>query len=133
MNTDRRRPRGFTLLEALMALLVLFLAMLLGYGLAARQPMAMERLEAGEDAMRAIESALETLRAQTARPRSRNLQPVLDYSPPVKARDLLLDLEVETANPAGPPDLYLVRVVARYRVGRALHSRQVETLIWKPQ
>jgi hypothetical protein len=113
-----------------MALLVLTLAMLLGYGFMMRQPQAMKRLDAGDEALRAIESSLETLRsgAIPVQP-SRMLQPVIAYPPPTAAADLLINLEVE---PTAIDGLFLVSLEARYRVGRAIHRRHVQSQIWSP-
>lgn len=126
---ESRSARGFTLLEALVALLILSLAMLLGYGFMMRQPQAMTRLEAGDEALRAIESSLETLRAGAIPLEPGMLQPVIAYPPPTVAADLLLDLEIE---PTETPDLYSVHLEARYRVGRSIHRRHVQSLIWSP-
>lgn len=125
-----RAGRGFTLLEALMALLVLTLAMLLGYGFMMRQPQAMKRLDAGDEALRAIEASLETIRsgAIPVQP-SRMLQPVIAYPPPTTAVDLLIDLEVE---PTETPGLFAVSLEARYRVGRSIHRRRIQSLVWSP-
>jgi len=124
-----RANRGFTLIEALMALLVLTLAMLLGYGFMMRQPQALQRLDAGDEALRALEASLETLRSGAIPLQPGMLQPVIAYPPPTKAVDLLVDLEVE---PTDTPRLFAVSLEARYRVGRAIHRRQVQSLIWSP-
>lgn len=112
-----------------MALLVLSLAMLLGYGFLMRQPQTMQRLDAGDEALRALEASLETLRSGAIPLEDGMLQPVIAYPPPVKAADLLVDLEVE---PTDTPRLFAVSLEARYRVGRAIHRRRVESLIWSP-
>jgi len=111
------------------ALLVLSLAMLLGYGFMLRQPRAMERLDAGDEALRAIEASLETIRAGAIPLESGMLQPVIAYPPPTTATDLLIDLEVE---PTDTPGLLAVDLEARYRVGRAIHRRHVQSMVWSP-
>lgn len=112
-----------------MALLVLTLAMLLGYGFMMRQPQAMKRLDAGDEALRAIEASLETIRAGAIPLQPGMLQPVIAYPPPAAAADLLIDLEVE---PTATPGLFAVSLEARYRVGRAIYRRQVQSLVWSP-
>lgn len=126
---ERHAGSGFTLIEALVALLILTLAMLLGYGFMMRQPRALQRLDAGDEALRAIESSLETIRAGAVPLQDGMLQPVIAYPPPTKAADLLIDLEVE---PTETPGLYAVSLEARYRVGRSIHRRSVDTLVWSP-
>lgn len=124
-----RAGRGFSLIEALVALLVLTLAMLLGYGFMMRQPQAMKRLDAGDEALRALESSLETMRAGVVPLVDGMLQPVIAYPPPTTAADLLVNLDVE---PTETPGLFTVNLEARYRVGRAIHRRHVQSLVWSP-
>ena len=120
---------GFTLLEALVALAVVALALLLGYGFMMRQPRAMQRLDAGDEALRAIEASLETIRAGAIEIESGFLQPGVAFPTPRKAEDLMVDLEVSATE---TPGLFAIHLEARYRVGRSIHRRHVETLIWRP-
>jgi prepilin-type N-terminal cleavage/methylation domain-containing protein len=124
-----RGRRGFTLVEALVALLLITAALMLGYGFMMRQPQASARLDAGSEALRALESSLETLRSGAIPLESGMLQPVLAYPPPTAAEDLLVDLDVETTE---IENLFIVTLEARYRVGRAIHRRQVQSMIWSP-
>ena len=129
-RSPERARRGFTLLEALVALLLLTLAMLLGYGFMMRQPQATARLDAGDDAMRALEASLETLRSGALPLEPGMLQPLIAYPPPTRAADLLIDLEEVT--PTDTPGLFAISLEARYRVGRTIHRRQIQSLIWSP-
>lgn len=126
---DNGTRHGFTLLESLVALVVVALALLLGYGLMMRQPRAMERLDAGDEALRAIEASLETLRAGAIELDSGFLQPGIAYPSPLHADELMVDLDVA---PMETPGLYAVTLEARYRVGRSIHQRQVQSLVWIP-
>ncbi len=112
-----------------MALLILTLAMLLGYGFMLRQPQALQRLDAGDEALRAIEASLETIRSGAIPLQDGMLQPVIAYPPPATADDLLVDLEVEPTDTAG---LFVVTLEARYRVGRSIHTRRVQSQVWSP-
>lgn len=123
------RRSGFTLVEALVALLILALALLLGYGFMMRQPRALERLAAGDEALRILEASLESLRSGVVELESGMLQPVIAFPPPTRARDLLVDLEVE---PTEIPGLVTVTLEARYRVGQTIHVRRLQSLIWSP-
>lgn len=124
-----QRLAGVTLLEALMALLVLTVALLLGMGLIVRQPGAAKRLEASDEALRSIEAAIETMRTGAVPLQSRTLASPVDYPNPIKTEELLLQLEVEPGEVEG---LYEVTVEARYRVGRQMHRRRVQTMVWRP-
>lgn len=126
---DNGADNGFTLIEALVALMVVTMALLLGYSMMIRQPRASERLDAGDEALRAIEASLETIRAGALPLESGFLQPGIAYPPPVRARELMVDLDVTAT---GTPGLYAVSLEARYRVGPSIHRRQVESLIWAP-
>ena len=88
-----------------------------------------ERLDAGEEALCAIEASLETIRAGALPLESGFLQPGIAYPLPVRARELMVDLDVTAT---ATPGLYAVSLEARYRVGPSIHRRQVESLIWAP-
>lgn len=121
---------GLALLESLIALLVVTVALLLGLRLAVVQPRAVERLEAGEAALGAIEAALETIRAGALPLEPGALLPPAAYSATPETADLRLTLEVVPREPAG---LFEVAVEARYLVRREIHHRRVETLVWRPE
>ena len=126
---DNGADNGFTLIEALVALMVVTMALLLGYSMMIRQPRASERLDAGEEALRAIEASLETIRAGALPLESGFLQPGIAYPLPVRARELMVDLDVTAT---ATPGLYAVSLEARYRVGPSIHRRRVDSLIWAP-
>ena len=126
---DNGVENGFTLIEAMVALMVVAMALLLGYSFMIRQPRAIERLDAGDEALRAIEASLETIRAGAIPLESGFLQPGTAYPLPVRAKELMIDLDVTAAD---TPGLYAVSLEARYRIGPSIHRRQVETLIWSP-
>jgi prepilin-type N-terminal cleavage/methylation domain-containing protein len=128
-SPDDGSRNGFTLLESLVALVVVALALLLGYGFMMRQPQATQRLDAGDDALRAIEASLETLRAGAIPLESGFLEPGIAYPPPHRAAELMVDLEVASTE---IPGLYALNVEARYRVGRSIHRRRIQTMVWSP-
>lgn len=121
---------GFTLLEALVALLLVTFAMLMGFGFMARQPHTMKRLRAGDDALRAVEATIETIRAGALPLESGFLLPAVAYPASVQTEHLLLDLDVQPREVDG---LYEITVEARYRVGGNIHRRRVTTLVWRPR
>lgn len=124
------RNRGFTLLEALVALLLVTFGMLMGFGLTARQPQTMKRLRAGDEALRAVEATIETIRAGALPLESGFLRPTVAYPAPVRTEHLVLDLEVRPREVDG---LYEITVEARYQVGREILRRRVTTLVWRPR
>src|SRR5205807_988666 len=58
-----RGESGFTVVEALIALVIIGVALLLGMGLLLQQPRVLHRIDAQRQALRAIESTIESLRA----------------------------------------------------------------------
>jgi hypothetical protein len=112
-----------------MALLVVGVAVLLGAGLMAQQSQTSERLAAGDEALRAIEASLETLRAGALPLHSGVLQSPAAYPGSAAPEELLLMLDVKTVEPDG---LFEVTIEARFRVGRGMHRRRVRTLVWRP-
>ena len=118
-----RAPHGFTLIETLVALVLLTLALLLGLGLVLQQPRIIRRLDAQREALHTLEVTLEALRAGALPLTSQEL-------PPVGPRGMTPSVEVE---PAGyPPGLYHVEVRVRYVVERQPRERAVESLLWRP-
>ncbi len=133
-----RSTSGFSLVEALFALAIVALALLLGLGLLAQQRHVLERLDARREADRRIEEALEALRsgavplppAETA-----VTLPAPPGEPPPGAAVGVgagLEILVRVALAEPPADLYHVWVVARYEVAGRPTVRSVETEIWRP-
>ncbi|HTG37079.1 MAG TPA: prepilin-type N-terminal cleavage/methylation domain-containing protein [Thermoanaerobaculia bacterium] len=107
------RPSGFTLIEALVALTLLGVALLLGMQLLIQTPRIISRIDAERQAFRAMEATLESLRA--------GLPP-----PP----DLEVKVSVEE-EPAHLPGLSHVTLTAHYSVLGVDHKKQLETLVWR--
>ena len=122
---------GFTLLETLVALSLLAVAMLLTLSLIFQEPRTLNRLDAHEQAFRALEQTLEGIRAGRTVPLGR--QPVdpgwllLPEDP--AARDLRIWSERQPESGSG---LYRLTLTARYRAGRDWYRRSLETLVWYP-
>ena len=126
-NRDRGRQAGFSLVEALVALAILALVLLMGLGLVWQQRRVLVRLEAREAADAALAEALEVFRSGAMPPVS-GAVPVT--APAGRAEGLRVTALVSPAEP--PPDLYRARLVARYRVAGEEVTRTVETQLWRP-
>lgn len=124
------RRNGFALIEALVALALVSLALLMGMAILLRQPRAQSRLDAGGGALRAIEASVETLRATPGLTLDgRRLTPGLEYpeSPDVDG----LQVWLESAAEDGPEGLWRISLEARYLVGKEPHRKRLETLLWR--
>jgi type II secretory pathway pseudopilin PulG len=124
---DRDPRAGFALVEALVALAVLALVLLLGLGLVWQQRRVLVRLEAREAADAALAEALEVLRSGGMPPVSGVVPVTVPVGP---AEGLEVVARVTRAEP--PPDLFHALLVARYRVAGATELRTVETRLWRP-
>lgn len=133
---DRRRRdvpsgrHGFSLIEALVALALVSVALLMGMAILLRQPRTQQRLDAGGEALRALEASVETLRAVPSLPlESRRLRPGVAYPEGLGAEGLQIWLETAPAD--GPEGLWEIQLEARYLVGREPHRKRLETLLWR--
>ncbi len=119
-----------------MALALLGVALLLTMSLFLQQSLLERRLAAHEEALRAIDSTLEVVRAGL--PLAAGTVEVdpdvllgFDESPAVpRAEGLRLWLEMEEESPRG---LFRLTVRARYGVRGFFFDRTVETLVWRPR
>lgn len=122
--------RGFSLVEALVALAILALALFLGLGLLWQQRRVLVRLEAREAADGALVEALESLRAGAV--------PLVSGPLPVGERsgrrpappELSVRVRVIPVEP--PAGLFRCEVVARSTVRGETVSRAVVTQVWRP-
>ena len=118
-----RPSSGFSLVESLIALLVVSVALLMGLPLIQQQPGIVKRLDAQHVALREIESTVEALRSGAMPLQSIHL-PASPGQP-----SLWVDVQPETDAPAG---LHHVTVRALWRIHGRDFEKRVETLIWSP-
>jgi prepilin-type N-terminal cleavage/methylation domain-containing protein len=118
-----RLTSGFSLVESLIALLVVSVALLMGLPLIQQQPGIVKRLDAQHVALREIESTIDAMRSGIMPLQSIHLAP----SPGQPS--LWVDVQPETDAPAG---LYHVTVRARWRIQGKDFEKKVETLVWSP-
>lgn len=126
--SPRRRQSGFTLLETLLALTILSIALLFTTALLVAEPRIAGRFDADRQAMRAIESTLEAVRAGVIPLADAQLLGFSTQAGGAASRDLAVYLTVSPGDVAG---LYRVSVSARYTVFGHAHEKHVETLVWR--
>lgn len=120
------RPNGFTLIEALVALTILGVALLLGMQLLIQTPRIIRRVDAERQAFRALEATLEGVRAGTIDLADQTLTGFFTAAGTRAPRDLEVLIHVE---PADLPGLYHVTLTAHYSVFKVAQKKQLETLV----
>jgi|SRR6185295_18255769 len=129
MRGAERGESGFTVVETLIALVIIGVALLLGMALLLQQPRVLHRIDAQRQALRAIESTIEALRA--------GLLPLEDaeydgYNTAVgasPAKGMTVDVAIEPS--PDTPNLYKVHVEAHYKVAGQAKTRAVDTYLWR--
>lgn len=129
-----RRPQGaaaegFSLIEALIALTLVSLTLLLGLAAVSQHRTAVRILDARSNALEATEAVLESLRAgavqvQTGPVRWLGPPPPLTVDP-----DLKLQLALRVRD-LGPPGLREVTVITRFEVLGETRILQHPTAVW---
>ena len=122
----RQARSGFTLIESLVALALVSVGLLLAVGVQMQQPLALERLRARQEVTRALEAALESVRAG-ALPLADGVVP--GGPPGGAARGLVVRLHVEAA---GTRDLYQVTCEALYTLRGRPQRALLTSLVWAP-
>ncbi len=132
MSVRRQRTparQGFSLIEATVGLALITAILLSGMTLLVIQPRLTDRARASEEAMRAIEAALETVRAQQLPLESGQLLPGVTYPTTNPNRDMRLTLDVQ---PTATPQLLQLEIVATYLTSGRPGTRRLTTLAWRP-
>ncbi len=131
------RPGGFTLIEALVALTILGVALLLGMQLLIQTPRIIRRIDAERQAFRAMEATLEGVRAggidlkDQELMRFRTAAGTLAYDELLDKDPLQLKVFIDV-EPADLPGLCHVTLTARYLALKAPQKKQLETLVRRP-
>lgn len=124
------RPNGFTLVEALIALTLLGVALLLGMQLLIQTPRILRRIDAERQAFRALEATLESLRAGGGS--FKEDQELTGFFTAAGTKEAPPDLRVTVhAEPAHLPGLFHVTLTARYTVLHVACTKRLETLVWR--
>jgi prepilin-type N-terminal cleavage/methylation domain-containing protein len=122
------RPNGFTLLEALVALAVLGIALLLGMQLLIQVPRVVRRLDAERQAFRALEATLESLRASGGPTEDEELSHFFTAAGTPAPLELTVSVHVE---PGRLPGLYHVTLTTHYTVLNVTYTKRLETMFWR--
>jgi prepilin-type N-terminal cleavage/methylation domain-containing protein len=130
MSLSRLPPRagrahGFTLVEALIALTVLGIALLLGMALVIQLRRDVRRLDAEREAMRAMEASLEAMRAGTLPVEDSELRGFITLPLAPASHGLWIMVTVDATE---RPGLYKVTLTAYYSVLNSKHQKQLQAL-----
>jgi prepilin-type N-terminal cleavage/methylation domain-containing protein len=142
-------PRGFSLIEVLVALTLLGIALLLGMDLVLQNPRIVRRLDGERQAFRAMESTMEAVRAGVIPLRNADSCPTADSCDPDSCPNPALCGIVRSVcapapkdkgyctvtmevGPAGPPGLYPVTLTAQYSAVGQKYKKKLQTMVWAP-
>jgi prepilin-type N-terminal cleavage/methylation domain-containing protein len=121
--------RGFTLLEVLIALVILGIAMLMGMALMLQNPRIVRRTDAQRQAFRAMESTLEAVRAGAIPLQTSRLDAFVTAVGTPAPKELSIEMQVA---PTEVPGLFEVTLSASYRVERQRLVKRLQTMVWSP-
>jgi Tfp pilus assembly protein PilV len=122
------RIRGFTLVEALAALGIFAMAVLVAAAFLQSHAMAARRLEVRSALVRASEATLEEIRAGVRPLRPANLDRTADFG---LTRGHAMRTSVDVS-PAGVEDLYRVVVISRSAAAGAPMEVTLVSMVWRP-
>jgi prepilin-type N-terminal cleavage/methylation domain-containing protein len=120
---------GFSLLEALIALVLLGVALLLGMELLLQNPRVVRRLDGERQAFRAMESTLEAVRAGAIPLTNADLGRFSTAVGSPAPKDLAISMQVD---PTEVPSLFQVTLRATYTADQRKVQKELQTMIWSP-
>jgi len=120
---------GFTLIEALIALVLLSVALLLGMELVLQNPRMVRRMDRERQAFRAMESTLESVRAGAIPLVSADLDRFSTAVGTSAPKDLAMFMKVESTD---VPGLYQVTLRAKYTADQRKVQKELQTMVWSP-
>jgi len=128
-SRSRRRETGYSLVEALAALTIFGLAILVAAGFLDAQMSAARRLEARADLVRAAEILLESVRGGVLPLETAEVDFGEEFQP---LSHITVKTSVEVAERSDLSGLYQVRVVARAMVRSQEMVVSITTQVWRP-
>jgi prepilin-type N-terminal cleavage/methylation domain-containing protein len=120
---------GFSLLEALVALVLLGVALLLGMELVLQNPRMVRRMDGERQAFRAMESTMEAVRAGVIPLQTSDLGGFSTAVGTPAPKNLAISMQVD---PTGLPGLYQVTLRARYTADARQVQKELQTMVWSP-
>ncbi len=122
------RTRGFTLVEALAALAIFAMAVLVAAAFLQSHATAARRLEVRSALVRASETTLEEIRAgvRPLGPANLDLSSAVGLAPGASLRTSV------NVTPGGVKDLYRVVVISRSTAAGAPMEVTLESMVWRP-
>ena len=121
--------RGFSLLEALIALVLLGVALLMGMELVLQNPRMVRRMDGERQAFRAMESTIESVRAGAIPLQTTDLGLFSTAVGTPAPKDLAIFMQVD---PTELPGLFQVTLRARYTADQRKVDRELQTMVWSP-
>jgi len=120
---------GFTLIEALIALVLLGVALLLGVELVLQNPRVVRRMDGERQAFRAMESTLESVRGGAIPLKTACLGTYSTAVGTLASKDLKIFMRVD---PTDLPGLFQVTLQARYTEDKKKIRKELQTMVWSP-
>jgi prepilin-type N-terminal cleavage/methylation domain-containing protein len=120
---------GFTLIEALIALVLLGVALLLGVELVLQNPRVVRRMDDEQQAFRAMESTLESVRGGVIPLETACLGTYSTAVGTLASKNLKIFMRVD---PTDLPGLFQVTLQARYTEDKKKIRKELQTMVWSP-
>jgi len=120
---------GFSLLEALIALVLLGVALLMGMELVLQNPRMVRRMDGERQAFRAMESTIESVRAGAIPLETADLGAFSTAVGTPAPKDLAISMQVD---PTPLPGLFQVTLQARYTADKRKVQKELQTMVWSP-
>lgn len=120
---------GFSLLEALIALVLIGVALLMSGELVLQSPRMVRRMDAERQAFRALESTVESVRGGAIPLQTVDLGVYSTAVGTPARKDLSIFMQVD---PTELPGLFRVTLRARYPADHRKIQKELQTMVWSP-
>jgi prepilin-type N-terminal cleavage/methylation domain-containing protein len=124
-----RHQRGFSLIEVLVALVILGVALLLGMALVLQNPRIVRRADNERQAFRAMEATIESVRGGALPLQNVQLDGFVTAVGTPAPKDLTIWMQVDATE---LPGLFEVTLTARYSFAREKFTKRLRTMVWSP-